>query len=101
MTRWFSILFWVLFAFAGACAVAIVFVLPETYGPILLKQKAERKRKETGDDRWYAPVEAITISRSERLKGILLKPWKILFLEPMLMAITLYTSVRLLKVQCV
>jgi hypothetical protein len=72
-----------------------MFLLPETYGPILLKHKAERKRKETGDDRWYAAVETIQISRSERIKGIVFKPFKMLFFEPMLMAITIYTSVSL------
>lgn len=74
-----------------------MFILPETYGPILLKHKAERKRKETGDVRWHAHVETIRISRSERIKGIVFKPFKMLFLEPMLMAITLYTSVSLMR----
>ncbi|KAF8320462.1 MFS general substrate transporter [Clavulina sp. PMI_390] len=92
-TSWrYVILFWVLFGFAGACALAITIILPETYAPILLKQKAQRLRKSTGDERWYAPVEAIHIPALERASGILLRPWKILFLEPMLLAITIYTS---------
>ncbi|KAH9947262.1 MFS general substrate transporter [Amylocystis lapponica] len=35
----------------------IVLLVPETYEPILLKWKARRLRKETGDDKYYAPLE--------------------------------------------
>jgi multidrug resistance protein len=52
--RW---VYWVLTMFAGVCLVLIVFTLPETYAPIILAKKAKRLRKETGDDRWYAPSE--------------------------------------------
>lgn len=53
-------------------------------------------RKETGDERYYAPMERNKISFTKRLEGILARPFKILFLEPMLIAITLYMSVRYL-----
>lgn len=35
----------------------IALVIPETYAPVLLKRKAVRMRKETGEQRWYAPIE--------------------------------------------
>lgn len=58
--------------FAGGCTVLVMFGVPETYreslllqaGPVssltsiapkILAQKAKRLRKETGDERWYAP----------------------------------------------
>ncbi|KAJ3487798.1 hypothetical protein NLI96_g3279 [Meripilus lineatus] len=37
-------------------ACLILFV-PETYSPIILKQKAQRIRKSTGDSRYYAPLD--------------------------------------------
>lgn len=33
---------------------ATSFAVPETYTPVLMRQKAERKRKETGDDRYMS-----------------------------------------------
>lgn len=74
------------------CLALIVFTLRETYAPVILKKKAQRLRKETGDERWYAPIEALQISIGKRAEGILLKPWKVLFREPMLLAITVYMS---------
>jgi hypothetical protein len=50
---------------------------------------------ETGDNRYYAPMERRNISFSQRLQEILGKPFKVLFSEPMLIAVTLYQSVRL------
>ncbi|KAF8316780.1 MFS general substrate transporter [Clavulina sp. PMI_390] len=89
--RW---LFWVLTMFAGACTVLIVFTLPETYAPVILMKKAQRRRKETGDDRWWAPLERQLAETKfvDRAKDILTKPAKMLFLEPMLLAITIYMS---------
>lgn len=88
--RW---LYWVLTIFAGACLALIVLTLPETYPPTILVRIARQKRKETGDDRWYAPLERRPAqSWAKRVNDILLKPFVILALEPMLMAITIYMS---------
>ncbi|KAF8269310.1 major facilitator superfamily domain-containing protein [Lactarius quietus] len=87
--RW---LFWVLTMFSGFCLVAIFFTLPETYGPVLLARKAQRIRKETGDERYYAPIEERNVPIGHRLYSIFAMPFKILFLEPMLLAITIYQS---------
>jgi hypothetical protein len=37
--------------------LAITFLVPETYHPAVLRNVAKKMRKETGDDRWYAPIE--------------------------------------------
>ncbi len=111
--RW---IFWVQAIFAGSCLVAIIFIIPETYAyaplfmmlcaflmdtelsrfrPVLLVKRAQRKRKETGDDRYWAPLERKKMTLSERLKQVVAKPFIVLFTEPMLMAMTLYMGVRL------
>jgi hypothetical protein len=61
--------------------------------PRLLVLMAEKKRKETGDNRYYAPLERQKVPLSQRFQTIVAKPFKILFAEPMLIAITLYMSV--------
>ncbi|WVQ72033.1 hypothetical protein IAR50_001577 [Cryptococcus sp. DSM 104548] len=87
--RW---VFWILTLFAGFCLSVIVFCVPETYAPKILAQKAARMRKETGDDRYYAPLERADASIKARVHDILLKPVLILALEPMLQAVTMYMS---------
>jgi multidrug resistance protein len=87
--RW---LFWVLCFFASFCGLLVLFTLPETYAPILLVKKAQILRKETGDDRWWAPLEKQDKTFGTVVKNVLVKPFKILALEPMLIAITVYMS---------
>ncbi|KAG7450645.1 MFS general substrate transporter [Guyanagaster necrorhizus] len=87
--RW---VFWVLTIFAGICWILIIVAIPETYRPILLVKKAKKMRKETGDDRYYAPMEKDTKTLAQQVEHVLARPFKILFQEPMLMASTLYLS---------
>lgn len=61
--------------------------------PRLSVVAAQKKRKETGDSRYYAPAEQGRVSFSQRSRDILEKPFKVLFSEPMLIAITIYQSV--------
>ncbi|KAI0755190.1 MFS general substrate transporter [Daedaleopsis nitida] len=87
--RW---VFWVQTIFAGVCLILIIFTLPETYVPVLLVRRAKKIRKETGDDRYWAPLERNKMAIGQRLKHIFGRPFVILFREPMLMVITLYMS---------
>ncbi|OBZ73285.1 hypothetical protein A0H81_07031 [Grifola frondosa] len=63
--RW---LFWLLTMFSGSCLVLTYFTLPETFVPILLVKRAEKMRKETGDDRYWAPLERkkMTVTHADR-----------------------------------
>jgi len=68
------------------------FCLPELYEPFLLKKKAQRLRKETGDSRYYHPHEDIKID----LKSVVIthfgRPIRMLITEPMVTCIALYAS---------
>ncbi|THG99890.1 hypothetical protein EW026_g2535 [Hermanssonia centrifuga] len=72
---------------SGFMAVAGV-----SWRPILLVERAKKMRKETGDDRWWAPFERTEISLKKRVENIVARPFKIFFREPMLIAITFYMS---------
>lgn len=87
--RW---LFWVCTIFSGVCLALVVFTLPETYAPIILKKKARRIRKETNDERYKAPIELVKIEWKDRLNKTLLKPFIMLAQEPMLLVMTIYLS---------
>lgn len=64
--------------FASVCLLVIIFAVPETYSPAILVAKAARVRKETGDDRYYAPLEKAERNLKNTLEGILLKPFVML-----------------------
>lgn len=82
----------VTFAFAGLCFFIILFTVPETYSPKILASKAAARRKATGESRWYAPLERQSVRWQDRVQNILVKPFAMLFKEPMLLSVTLYMS---------
>lgn len=87
--RW---LFWVCTIFSGVCFLLTALTLPETYAPIILKRKAQRIRKETGDDKYRAPAEMVKLSATGLLKATFFKPFAMLVQEPMLLAMTVYMA---------
>ncbi|KAI0776897.1 MFS general substrate transporter [Trametes elegans] len=87
--RW---VYWLLTFFAGACFIATLLTLPETFVPILLVKRAQKLRKETGDDRYWAPLERNKKTFGQHVKHVLGRPFLVLAREPMLIAITLYMS---------
>ncbi|KAF9015497.1 major facilitator superfamily domain-containing protein [Cyathus striatus] len=84
--------FWVLAMFAGVCWLMIIFTISETYVPVLLIEEAKRKRQETGDSKYYAPLEREDVSVVKRIEHVVARPFAILFQEPMLISLTLYMS---------
>lgn len=66
--------------------------MKETNQVITLKQKAKRIRKQTGDDRYKAPVELRRIELRELVTRWFILPVLIFVYEPMLQAITMYMS---------
>ena len=57
--------FWTLLIWAVIQLFMVTLLVPETYHPVLLKRKAEKLRKETGDDRWHAPMEKTKKSKTK------------------------------------
>ncbi|CAE6446657.1 unnamed protein product [Rhizoctonia solani] len=87
--RW---LFGVLAIFAGVCTIVLAFTLPETYAPIILKKRAEKLRKSTGDERYFSAIEKQNLHWAKRVENILGRPFIMFFQEPMLFSVTLYMS---------
>lgn len=87
--RWTEYLeaIWTFFIF-GLTLVA----MPEMYAPVLLKQKAQRLRKQTGNQAWHHPHEDIKISPKTIVTKHFSRPIIMLLTEPMITAIALYAS---------
>ena len=77
---------------AASVTVMAYFLMPEVYGPFLLKRKAQRKRKETGDDRWWHPHEQARITISNIVTKHVSRPIVMLTTEPMVTCIAIYAS---------
>ncbi|TVY17787.1 Citrinin biosynthesis cluster MFS transporter mrr1 [Lachnellula arida] len=65
----------------GGVAWILCTCIKESYAPALLKKKAAKLRKETGDDRWWCRYDQ-KLSPSEILKVNLSRPFVISFTEP-------------------
>ncbi|KAF8331505.1 MFS general substrate transporter [Cantharellus anzutake] len=87
--RW---VFWILSFVSGASLVLILISIPETYGPRILELKARRLRMETGNARWLTSKGLNDTPFGTRVGGILLKPWRMFFQEPVLIAINAYVA---------
>jgi MFS family permease len=72
--------FYVLLIWTGANLATIVFLVPETYHPVLLKKKAQKLRKDTGDERWHAPIEKMNRSIPMTIARSCKRPFQLLFL---------------------
>ncbi|KAK8129275.1 major facilitator superfamily transporter [Apiospora kogelbergensis] len=75
--------------------LAIVFFTPETYHPVKLREKARALRKETGDERWKAPMEKKDKSVAKAVGQSLLRPFQLLIWEPMCLCLCLFSAILL------
>ncbi len=66
--------------------------VPETYHPVLLRHKAVKLRKETGDERWKAPIEIRQRSIPQTILRSCYRPFLLLTLEPMVLNLCTYIS---------
>ncbi|CAK5276604.1 unnamed protein product [Mycena citricolor] len=82
---------WVLFIFTGLTFAMTLFI-PETLSPVLLRRKAARLRKETGDDSYRSLGELEHIPFSQTLGTALLRPVIMVFTEPVVLFMSFYLS---------
>ena len=81
-------------AFAGVLAIIMIFALPETYAPVLLRKRAERLSKLSGHlYRSKVDIEQGKKSPAEVLKVALSRPWVLLFREPIVLLLSLYLAI--------
>lgn len=63
--------------------------------PVILRKKAQKKRKETGDERWKAAIEKTNKSFLRTVGYALFRPFEILLFEPMALILDLYSAILL------
>ncbi|KAG9075878.1 hypothetical protein FS749_012416 [Ceratobasidium sp. UAMH 11750] len=87
--RW---IYWVLFIFVGVVFGATVLLMPETLSPVLLRRRAKRLRKETGDETLKSEAELHHIGLAEKVKISLTRPLILLATEPLLICMSGYLT---------
>ena len=83
--------FWFGFAFAGASFIVLCF-LPETYGPILLREKARALRKQHPDRKYLAKIELESTDLRDIVTRVLFRPLSMLIHERIVSFTCLYLS---------
>ncbi len=84
-----DLFFWVNMAFAGVMGILIALV-PETYAPVLLKRRAARLRKETGDPNIITEQETVKLSFGAIVRTSLIRPVVMILTEPVLDLMCMY-----------
>lgn len=72
--------------------VLLVLFFEESYHPMILAKKAAEMRKKTGNWGIYAPHEAVELNINEIVSKNILRPLRMLIVEPILLLLTLYTA---------
>lgn len=83
---------WITLIMSAAFGVYALIVLPETSHPMILKKKAQNIRHETGNWAAHAKAEEVQISSKTMAYNVLLRPWVMMFQEPILALMNIYIS---------
>ncbi|KAI1823278.1 cycloheximide resistance protein [Xylaria intraflava] len=83
--------FWLLAIAGGAVSIFMLIVMTESYAPILLKRKAERLRKETGNDLLRSKLDTGLLPIDFFKRGVV-RPAKMFVRSPVICITALYTT---------
>lgn len=76
----------------GVIQIAGLFFLRETYGPKILRERAKRLRKETGDANYRTEAERQNKTLSQVLRTSLIRPFRLLFTQPIVQVLAVYMA---------
>jgi multidrug resistance protein len=88
--RW---LYWLMLILAFVSWVLITFTVSETYAPTILNQRAKKLRKTQNDPKYVTETELDSRPMGEKLRIFFFRPFQLLFLEPIVLFISIYMSV--------
>jgi hypothetical protein len=69
--------------------------VPETYHPVVLRNKAIKLRKDTGDKRYVAPMEKVERSIARTVLWSMIRPFQLLIFEPMCLNLCILSAILL------
>jgi MFS family permease len=91
----FRVTFYTVIAWSGATFLALYFFVPETFLPKILQRAAVQKRLETGDGKWYAPLDRNARTVGEVFPSAIWQPIQMMVKEPMALILNCWTALVL------
>ncbi|RAL03926.1 MFS transporter [Aspergillus ibericus CBS 121593] len=88
--RWTN---WIILILSGFILALILLLQPETYGPLLLKWKAQHLRHLTGDNRYHSSMELQKTALFSRIGNACMRQFALTIHEPIILLIALYMTV--------
>lgn len=76
----------------GASVIACIFLMRETYAPIILVDKAQKIRSLTGNWGVHAAHENVKLDLHEIITNCIARPLSMLFTEPIILLISIYNG---------
>jgi MFS family permease len=76
----------------GLIQVMGLFLLRETYGPRILRDRAKRIRKETGDTTFQTEAEMLKKTLSQVLRSALVRPFRLLLTQSIVQVLACYMA---------
>jgi DHA1 family multidrug resistance protein-like MFS transporter len=87
--RWTA---WITLIMASAFCLVAVLIVPETYGSVILKRRAQRLRDQTTNWALHAKIEGSQTSFNDILQKYIFRPAQMLLSEPILLLVTIYMA---------
>ncbi|TFY56809.1 hypothetical protein EVJ58_g7420 [Rhodofomes roseus] len=75
--------------------VSLLVFVPETYVPVLLKRKAARLRKKTGNEKYWAPLDRREGSLTHAIMASIYTPFKLLLFDKMALSLNTWNALTL------
>ncbi|KAL1634250.1 hypothetical protein SLS58_010755 [Diplodia intermedia] len=83
---------WLMCIFGGAVTALCALGLPETHAPTLLRKKAARVRRETGNPKAHSQFDGQAVGPKAIVQIYLMRSFRMLITEPILLLITIYQA---------
>ncbi|CAN8102500.1 unnamed protein product [Discula destructiva] len=87
--------FYILIIWTAIDLMLLAFLVPETYHAVLLRNKAQKIRQQTGDARWIAPIEKTKKSIPRTIAIATKRPFELLIFEPMCLNLCILSALLL------
>jgi len=87
--RWTA---WITMIMAALFGITGLFLIPETFAPLLLQKRAKKIRFETKNWAIHAPADESKVDFMVIVQKYLLRPFAMLVSEPILLVVTLYMA---------
>ena len=93
MARGWRWLYWIQLILTGAAWLLIAFTVPETFAPTILARWAAKLRQENNGRTYITELEVTGKPLTQRLGAFLVRPFQLLFREPIVLVISIYMSI--------